>query len=292
MADGNITVTTADKHIGEVWPGAVIRAAEFNMVWAARISREWEYKGYGDVYHFPRIPNIESQTKAAGTDWTPKTYTDTEQTITINTHQVAGFQIEDIVKVLANTNLESEMRRKLGYSLSRAVEVAIAALPQSFSQTVGTYGLELTYDNLLRAWRYLADAGIDTANDCFIVISPAAQAGLKKLDTFISSEYQGPNPQMVEKNTIGRFQGMPVTYSNLTRAPSAGQSDSAMFYRGAMAMITAQAPKVVTEYRALGLSMVVGSHQIYGLAEIDRYSETPGNITATDEWAVLLKTIG
>ena len=288
----NMTVTTADKHIKDVWPGAIIRAAEFNMIWAQRIYRKWKFMGYGDVYHFPRIPNIETATKSASSDWTPTAYTDTEQTVTVNTHQVAGFKIEDIVKVLESSDLESEMRKKIGYSLSRAFDVNLATLPQSFSQNVGTLGVELTFDNLMRAWRYLADGGLDTSNDCWIVISPAAQAGLKKLDTFISSEYQGPNPMMVEKNTIGRFQGMDITYSNLTRAPSAGQSESSMHYRNSMAAIVAQTPKIVTEYAALSLAMIVGGHQIYGYAEIDRYSETPGNVTATDEWCVLLKTIG
>src|SRR3990167_2163783 len=140
MASGNMTITTAAKDIGEVWPKAVIRAEEFKMVIAPRVYREWKFVGFGDVYHVARIPNLTANTKSASSDWTPETFTDTEQTITINVHQVAGFEIEDITKVLANNDLENEMRKKIGYSLGRAVDVNIATLPQSFSQTIGTLG--------------------------------------------------------------------------------------------------------------------------------------------------------
>ena len=288
-----MTITTADKHIGEVWPGAVIRAQEFSLVIAPRVWRKWQFKGYGDVYHFPRIPNIEAATKSASTDWTPSAYTDTEQTVTVNTHQVAGFKIEDITALLSNTELEMEMRNKIGYSLGRALEVNLATLPQSFSQEQGTLGIELTYDQFVRAWQYLADAGVTPGtDDVSIICSPACYAGLLKTDTFINALYQGSNPTAVQKAKIGSVLNMQVFISNLTRAPSAGQSESMMIDRRAMGLIMAQSVKMVKEYHALSLADVIGGHQIYGYAEIDRYAETPGNVTATDTWAVLLKTIG
>ena len=291
MASGNMTTTTADKHIGEVWPKAVLRAQEFKLVIAPRVFREWKFVGYGDVYHIARIPNIAAATKSASSDWTPLAYTDTEQTLTINVHQVAGFEIEDIVKVLANNDLEMEMRNKVGYALGRAVDVNLATLPQNFSQNIGTLGVELSYDNLTRAWQYLADAGVDDG-DATWFFSPAAMRGFLKLDIFISQIYQGDNPTAVQNAKVGNILGFPVLRSNLTRAPSAGQSESFLADRRAMAMIMAQSPKVITDYIGKSLAMVVGAHQIYGYTEVDRYSETPENITATDEWAVLLKTIG
>lgn len=289
----NMTVTTAEKHIGEVWPGAVIRAEEFSLVIAPRVYRKWKSAGHGDVYHFPRVPNIETNTKAASTDWTPSAYTDTEQTLTINVHQVAGFLIEDIVKVLSNTDLEMEMRKKIGYSLGRSLDVNLATLPQSFSQSVGTLGVELTYDNFVRAWQYLADAGVDTNDDdVSIILSPAAIAGLMKTDIFINQLYN-EGTRAVQKAQIGKsILGGTFFKSNLTRAASAGQSDSFMMDRRAIGLIMAQSPRMVTEYQALKLGTVVGGHQIYGYVEVNRYAETPGNVTATDTWAVYLKTIG
>ena len=288
----NMTITTAAKHIGEVWPKSVIRAQEFKLVIAPRAYREWQFAGFGDVYHIARIPNIETNTKSAGSAWTPTAYTDTEQLINVDTHQVAGFEIEDITKVLSNNDLEMEMKRKIGYSLGRAVDVNLATLPQNFSQTQGTLGNEMTYNHAVRAWQYLADAGIELQDNCTWVISPAALAGLLKLDIFINQLYQGDNPKAIQSAKIGQLLGAPVLMSNLTRAPSAGQSESFLMYKQAMGLIMAKNVTMVSEYIAKDLAMVVGGHQIYGYAEVDRYAETPGNVTAGDAWAVLLKTIG
>lgn len=292
MATGNMTTTTAAVHIGEVWPQDVIRAEEFSLVIAPRVYRKWKFAGYGDVYHIPRVPNIEVETKSASTDATMRTYTDTEQTITINVHQVAGYQIEDITALLSNTDMALEMKKKIGYGLGRAVDVALANFAQNFSQIIGTLGVELTYDNLVRAWQYLADAGVDVSANCTWFFSPACIAGLLKQEIFISAMYQGANPRGVQQAAIGNILGAPALQTNLTRAPSAGQSESWLMDQRAIALIMAQEPKIVTEYLAKSLSNVVVGHQVYGDAEIDRYAETAGSVTAGDAWAVLLRTIG
>jgi len=278
-------------HIGEVWPKDVIRAQEFELVIAPRVFRQWKFAGFGDVYHVPRLPNIETQTKTAGTDWTPSVYTDTEQQVTVNVNQVAGFEIESITELLSNTALKSEMKRTLGYSLGRSLDVNLATLPQNFSQSEGNLGVELVYDDLVSAWKKMAQAGIRLNNKCTWFLSPGAIAGLLKQDIFISQLYQGDNPKAVQEAKVGNILGAPVLQTNLTRAPSAGQSESWLQFHQSIALIMAQAPKMVTEMRALGLSDVIGAHQVYGYAEVDRYDETPGNITATDNWMVLLNTI-
>lgn len=288
MASGNMTPTTAAVHIGEVWPNDVIRAQEFKLVIAPRVYREWKFAGFGDVYHVPRVPNIETQTKTAGSAWTPSTYTDTEQTVTINVHQVAGFEIESITEVLSNTALKNEMKRKIGYSLGRAVDVNLATLPQNFSQSVGNLGDEIVYNDMVDAWNYLADTGIELQDNCTWFLSPGAVGGLLKQDIVINQLYT--EGRAVKTAQVGTILGAPILQTNLTRAPSAGQSESFLVFKQAMALIMALEVKMVTESIAKDLADVVGGHQIYGYAEVNRYSETPGNITATDEWAVLVQT--
>ena len=285
-----MTVTTAALHIDEVWPGDVIRAQEFNLIIAPRVYREWKFAGHGDVYHIPRIPNIEAETKSASTSVTMRTYTDTEQQITINVHQASGFKVEDITTLLSKTPVANEMKRKIGYALGRAVDVNLATLPQNFSQIIGTLGVELTYDNLVSAWALLAAAGVSLDDNCTWFLSPGAIAGFLKQEIFINQLYQGDR-RAVQSAKVGNTLGAPVLQTNLTRAPSAGQSESFLVYKQAMALIMAQEVKMVSEYIAADLADVVVGHQVYGYAEVDRYSEAPGNVTATDERAVLLRTI-
>ena len=285
-----VTQTTAAIHIPEVWTTDIIRAQEFNLVIAPRVDRSWKFMGFGDVYHKARIPNLTANTKNASANWTPEALTDTEQTVTINVHQVTGVEVESIAELLTKTNLSKEYRQKIGYSLGRAVDVNLATLPQNFSQSIGTLGNEITYDDMVDGWNFLADTGIDLQNRCTWFLSPGAIAGLLKQDVFIQEQYRGSNPRAVETARVGDTLGAPILTSNLTRAPSGGQSESFLIFHQAVALIMAMAPKMVTETIALALADVIGGHQIYGYAEIDRYSETPANVTATDEWAVLIKT--
>ena len=291
MATGNMTPTTAAVHIGEVWIPEVIAAAEFGLEIAPRVFRDWAFKGFGDVYHIPRIANLEVATKTPGSAWSPYVYTDTEQTVTINVHQVTGFQIEDITSVLSNTNLRAEYQKKIGYALGRAMDVNLATLPQNFSQVVGTLGAESTYDDIVEAWRYISVAGVSARDECTLFMAPEAVAGFLKQEVIMNSDYRSSSGKAVEQATVGTLLNMPIVQTNLLRAPAAGQHENFLLHRPGVALIQAMAPKMVTEYIAKELSWVVGSHQIYGYAEVNRYDEAPGNITATDNWVVLLRGV-
>lgn len=294
MATGNQTTTTAAAHIpDEILKDDVIRALEFELVIAPSVDRSWDFVGYGDTYSKARIPNIEVQTKSASTSLDAYVYTDTKQNISINVHQACAIKHEDIAQLLAKTDVKKEMTQKMGYSLGRAVDTNLASLAQNFSQSVGTLGVELTYDNLLRAVQYLEEAGYSMTKDVCWIISTAQKSGLMKMDTFINASYVGEDRarKASEQATLGTFQGAPFKVSNLVRSPASGQHESFLFHKETIALIMAQSPKMTTERIALDLADVVVSDQIYGYAEVDRYSETPGNITATDEGAVVLNGV-
>ncbi len=285
-----VTDTTAAVHIPEVWPRDVIRSQEFKLIIAPRVFRDWKFAGFGDIYHVPRMPNLTANTKSAGSAWTPEALTDTEQTITVNVHQVAGVEVESLAELLTSTNMTNEYKRKIGYALGRAVDVNLATLPQNFSQIVGTLGSELVYNDMVDAWNFLADTGIELQDNCTWFLSPGAIGGLLKQDIFINEQYAGSSGRAVQTAQVGVHLGAPILMTNLTRAPSSGQSESMLVFKQAMALIMAQEPKMVAETIAKDLADVLGGHQVYGYGEVNRYSETPANITATDEWAVLLRT--
>lgn len=291
MASSNVTVTTADKHIPDIWVDGLLRAQEFDMKWAPRVDRSWgkDYK-FGDIFRKQRLPNIEVQTKSAGSGLTANAYTDTEQTITVNVHQACAQKVEEIVDVLNKNNLSMEMQKKMGYALSRAVDVNLSALVASFSQNVGTLGVELTFDNLLRAVQYIEDTGYNMG-DCSWIFCPAQKLALHKMDTFVNSLYVGSAAaESAHNGRVGNFMGAEIVMSQLTTSDGAGH-DNALFDSSAIALIMAQAPKVQTQFIGLDLANVIVSSQIYGYGEVDRYSETPANITATDENAVWLKGV-
>ena len=293
MATGNITASTADKHIDDVWVEGVIRALEFALVIAPAVDRSWDFIGHGDTYHKARVPNIAVQSKSASTALDPTVYTDTEQTISIDQHWACAIKHENIAGVLARNDLKAIMQGKMGYALGRKVDTLLAALAASFSQIVGTLGVELTYDNLLRAVQYLEDAGYDMASDTNWFISPAQKAGFMKMDTFTNAQYIGEDAAKSahERSTVGVFQGAPVKISNLITAPASGQHENFLLQKETVLLVMAQEPKTHLESIALDLADVVVMDEIFGYGEQTRYSESPGNITATDEGACLLRSV-
>lgn len=285
-----MTPTTEAAHIPEVWIDEVLAAVEFSFEFTPRVNRSWRYVGYGDIYHVPRIGNIGSQTKVVGTPWTPTAVVDNEQTLVIDKHDVAGFKMEDITKVLTRTDLRAHYQKKIGYALGRNLEINLAACVQSFSQAVGTLGVEVDYETLLEARELIIRGGTPDLNNTTWLLSPGAITGLMKQDIFINALYK-PGNRTVTSATIGEILGAPVVESLLTRAPAAGQSESAIFRKEAIALMQAMEPSIVNQYIIEDLAWVVAGHQIYGYVNVERYGEAPGNNVPQDDWAVRINTI-
>src|SRR3990172_8420929 len=180
----NVTGTTADKFIDEIWSAELNRAVEFKLVIAGLFS-DWSGRmtGSGDVFHLPNRHNLTANTKSAGTDATPEAITETEQTFTVSTHQIVAQEIEDFAEVMSKYNIRSEFTMAASYALARARDVAAAALlDDNTTQTVGVLTAEMTDDNLIRAWQYGADNA--AKGDAKGVVSPACWGGFLKIEKF------------------------------------------------------------------------------------------------------------
>jgi len=288
MATGVWTPTEAAAHIDEVWVPSVIQAQEFRLEIAPRVYREWKFAGHGDVYHIPRIANLEVATKTPGTPWQPFKYTDTEQTVLIDVYEVTGFQFEEITELLAYDNVAAEYKRKIGYALARRVDTNLAAVFQNFTTSVGALGQDLTWDDLLAAWQAIAEATEFTETTTWFM-SPGMVRGLLKLDVITNQDYRrDENARAVEQATVGMILGSPVIQTNLLRSPAAGQHQGALLDRRAIALIMAQAPKAFTFFDGREIATLVGMYQVYGYARVQRYVEAPGSTTLTDNWGVLI----
>ena len=68
----NVTATTADRFIDEVWSKELNRAVEFDIVIASMFA-DWtsRMKNSGDIFHLPARHNLTANTKSAGSDATP-----------------------------------------------------------------------------------------------------------------------------------------------------------------------------------------------------------------------------
>lgn len=301
MAVNTLTVTTQANFIPEYWATEALEAVEFAQVIAKRVNRHWEqYLKNGDTLHIPRLSNMTASTKSADTlvtfEQMGPSNAEGVQDITVSTHIYAAFQLEHITDVQANQELRGKYTKKIGYALNRKVETTLSALFDSLSQTVGVAGVELTDDQILRAWQYLADAGLlemspDPGEDFSLIVSPAAYAGLAKIDRYISRDYN-PQADAVARMHVGNIYGFSVFVSNLLEADAAGQHDSVAMHRDCFALVQQYGVTVESDRIIENIADAVVGHTLFGTAEMNFPPEVEGgDSAAVDDRGVYVKGV-
>jgi len=264
--------TTADVFIPELWSMEAIVERENQLVFANLVDRRFE-KGlsYGDTIHVPGVSNLAVRTKSTNGAIDYETVTESNTDISIATHQYVAIALENITRVQNNRDQLQLYAGKLGYALALAVDDVLAGLVDNFSQTVGTLAVELTDDELLRARQYLDDADAPQESRVMIV-SPAQETGLLKLDRFVHNDYDsvhGPGRETgLEKAYVSSFMGMPIYRSvNVEGTNSAGH-DNAMFQKEAIALVMQISPKTYHQFDIDYIVDKVVIEQLYGTQEM------------------------
>src|SRR3990167_248967 len=274
MATGStefIDSTTADVFIPELWSRGAIVARENKLVFARLVDRKYEDDlAYGDTVHVGSVGNLaaRTKTKASNAAITYETVTETNTDITVATWEYAAIAVESIVKVQGNRDMLKLYAGKMGYALALAVDDVLAGLVDDFTNTQGTLAVETTDAQYIRARQYLNDA--DAPQDGrYLVISPAAETGLLKLDRYVHNDYSaihgdGPRSDALEMAYITSFYRMPVYMSVNVEGTNAAGHDNAMFQKKALALVMQMSPTAHSQYDIDYLVDKVVIEQLYG----------------------------
>ena len=260
-----------------------------------------QYEAELSVGRTVRIPidsNLNTQTKTEGVSNTInfQTYAGgggdgtNFQDVTVSVYEYAAQLLNAVVAAQSKTDQRQRIAHKLGYSLMRGVEVTIAALPQNFSQIVGTLGADPTEANLRRSWQYLRDAGV--TRDAHWVIGPAAAAALFANDKFTSKDFIS-GKSAIESAQLPDLYSFPVYVSNLLRAPASGQTECFLAHREAIILIRQIKPTVREDFLIRNIADGLVAYNLYNAVEAVWSAEAPtgdSNPTAGDYGAVLLRS--
>jgi hypothetical protein len=98
----NITLTSADLLIPEVWANEGIRALRRKIRLARVVTRDSDYGTFneGDKLNIPLPPSFVVNTKTAGGAVTLQQPTDSTISVTLNQHKEVSFLLEDAVKAM------------------------------------------------------------------------------------------------------------------------------------------------------------------------------------------------
>lgn len=287
----NITSTTADIFIDEIWSNELNRAIELDIM-IAGLFADWTKKmeGSGDIFHLPARHNLTANTKSASTDATPEAITETQQNFTVSTHQITAQEIEDFAEVMSKYDIRAEYTLAASYALARAMDVSAAALlDDNTTQTVGALTAELTDDNLLRGWQYIRDSA---GKPPFVgLVSPATWAGLLKVEKFIQALYNGDTGgKAVHEAQIGKVYQATFHVSQLT-VGTAPNSSGHMWAGPHFFKIIKKAPKQDAWYSPLAKAWILATDTIYGVFERQEADEAAAVTTVARLHGVRLQSL-
>lgn len=299
LGTAQMTITTGDVFIPEVWSRETQRATEATLV-LRNLVKDFssELTDGGDLLRVPQISNLTANSKAANTQVTLNAPTESSFTMNINRHFEASYLVEDRLKAQSKYNLLQEYSGKAGYAIGSRIDADIAGLYSGLSQSVGNATTALTDANLTRAIQYLDDANAPQTERYF-VIKPAVLAQLRRIQKFSEWTSLGivPNPAsgaggLANRNTtvrmigpngfVGTLYNIEVYMStNLTE--ESGTSDTVhniLFHREAFAYGEQLKPRTQFQYKQEYLGTLATTDALWGFAE---YRDTFGVDFRTDD---------
>lgn len=299
VTDTEMTSTTHSAFLPTVWADDVRDAIEFEEVLSKLTNTQYEDElSVGRTVRIPVDSNLNTQSKVEGVSNTVtfQSYAGgggdgvSFQDVTVSVYEYAAQLLNAVVAAQSKYDQRQRIAHKLGYALMRGVEVTIAALPQGFSQIVGTLGADPTEANLRRSWEYLSNAGI-TSNAQW-VFGPAALSALFANDKYTSKDFIS-GKSAIESAQLPDLYSFPVYKSNLLRAPASGQTECFLAHREAIILIRQVKPTVREDFLIRNIADGLVAYNLYNAVEAVWSAEAPtgdSNPTTSDYGAVLIRS--
>jgi hypothetical protein len=177
--------------------------------------RSSELASGGSTLYTPNITEMTANAKVNGSAVVLSSPTETKITLSVTNWYEVSFNIEDkeSAEFKKSYYIQSTYAKNAGYTIAKVLEVAIATLFASFSQTVGASTTTVVDSDIRKALGLLAAANVDLDGVAFFFNESVAWNQLMGLDKF-TQVYQNPDANVEKKGMIGMLYGRPVYTSN------------------------------------------------------------------------------
>lgn len=285
LGSDQMTVTTGDVFIPEVWSKETQRATEATLVLANLVKRmDEDVADGGDIIRVPKVSNLTAYSKAANTQVTLNAPTETAFTLTVDQHYESSFLVEDKLKAQSKYRLLEEYSKKSGYAIAQKMDNTLAQLYAGLSQFVGNSTTDITDANIVRAIQYLDDANAPQT-DRYFVIKPAGLAHIRLIDKFTRFDALGIAPSVMvngglanggsvirrvgPNGLLGTLYGLEI-YMSTNLVEESGTSDvvhNLLFQKEAFAMAQQIKPRTQFQYKQEYLGNLCTTDALWGVAE-------------------------
>lgn len=286
LGTNQMTITTGDVFLPEVWSKETQRATEATLVLANLVKRfDSDVADGGDLLDVPKISNLTASAKAANTQVTLNSPTESNFQMSINRHFESSYLVEDRLAKQAAYRLMEEYSPKAGYAVASQMDADLAGLYSGLSQSVGNSTTDVTDANICLAIQYLDDANAPQT-DRYFVVKPAGLSHMRQIQKF--SEYQmlGTTPTPIVSGGLAQHTGGAVrrigpngfvgvvynleVYMSTALVEESGTSDTVhnlIFQKEAFALAVQQKPRMQFQYKQEYLGTLATTDAIWGFGE-------------------------
>lgn len=273
MTTTSITSTTASVSNPAITSKDVIEFREANLAFSGAVSTR--YKDEARVGTTIRWSNITAPNSGAARQksegnnntTTKDVTTETAVTLTINQHWYSQFELEEFEDALSTVDQVKWASRGAAYVVNLAVDDALAALPDDFTQAVGTLTVDGSDEDVRRANQYLDDANAP-ADGRFYGMSPAMKNGMFGIDRYASADFnRGSGVNIIKGEFPGIYNLRNFVSTNIEGSNSIGH-DNTIHQRDAIALAMRMSPKKREFDDISNLSTTYSISCIFGVVEI------------------------
>lgn len=292
LGANQMTITTGDVFLPEIWSKETQRATEATLVLSNLVKRfDSDVADGGDTLHVPKVSNVSAYAKAANTQVTLNAPSETSFDMSINRHFESSYLVEDRLSTQAAYRVLEEYSPKAGYAVAAQMDSDLAGLYSGLSQTVGNSTTDITDANIVRAIQYLDDANAPQTERYF-VLKPAGLAHIRQIQKF--SEYQmlGVTPTPIVSGGLAQASGGAVrrigpngfvgtiynleVYMSTNLTEESGTSDTVhnlIFQKEAFALAVQKKARMQFQYKQEYLGTLATTDSLWGYGE---YRDTFG----------------
>lgn len=286
------TPTIGAVFISEHWAREAQLATRKAQVLAGTMDTQYEGEmSTGRVLHIAHVLNQAATAKADNTVVVPDANTPTNQDITVSRYYYTATNWQFQTQTQADVVDIEKIAGQFGYALQGQVETDAAGLPDGLgTNTVGTFGQELTMDQWEEIWQKL-QTGLAPKENRFAWLSSAAISAIRKLGNPISSDFTRSNQAALDNATIGMFLGFKIIESQYLESPASGQHDCSAHHKSQYILIRQKEPTMERDRIIGDLSTLVVGWELFVTAEREIIAEAAGAESLTDQHGVWVKTV-
>jgi hypothetical protein len=279
------TFTAADvaELVPKLWGDRINDFYKSKLVMANFFTdRSSELRGGGSALYTPNITEMTATAKSNGAAVTLSSPTETKITLTVDQWYEVSFNIEDkeAAQFKQSYYIQNTYAKNAGYSIAKVLEVAIATLFASFSQSVGASTTTVVDSDIRKGLGLLAAGNVDLDGVAFFFNEAVAWNQLMGLDKFTLVQNDA-SASPVNKGMIGKLYGRPVyTSNNITYVSSTTGRNNAIAHADAIhfataplgvsskgGMVGAGGVRIQSNYVPQYLSTLTTADILYGVVE-------------------------